>query len=152
MGTKFQGSEEEILTLNTYISLLRSTDTITSRLSQFLSKNQLTLSQFGVLECLYFLGPLCQKELSQKILKSTANLTTVISNLEKRKFVVRVRQQKDKRFFLIHLTKTGHQTIEKILPHHFQEIFKIFEVLDLQDKKELYRICKKLGISNQVLK
>ena len=49
----------------------------------------LTAPQFGVLEALYHLGPLCQKDLAAKILKSSGNMTMVIDNLEKRDLVRR---------------------------------------------------------------
>lgn len=148
MGTKYQGNSDEILTLNSYIALLRSTDTITAKLNLFLSKNKLTISQFGVLECLYYLGPMCQKQISTKVLKSTANITTVIDNLEKRNFVHRIRQESDKRFITVHLTESGQEMIEKVLPAHILEIFKLFTVLNSEDKRDLYRICKKLGLQS----
>ncbi len=44
----------------------------------------LTESQFGVLDSLFHLGPMKQKEIGKKILKSGGNITMVINNLEKR--------------------------------------------------------------------
>jgi MarR family transcriptional regulator, 2-MHQ and catechol-resistance regulon repressor len=149
MGTKFQGTEEEMITLNAYIALLRSTETLTSKLNYFLSKNHLTVSQFGVMECLYYLGPMCQKEISTKILKSTANMTTVIDNLEKLDFVQRIRQENDRRFISVCLTEKGKATIQTILPGHIQEIFKLFSALNTEEKRNLFAICKKLGLANK---
>jgi MarR family 2-MHQ and catechol resistance regulon transcriptional repressor len=48
-----------------------------------LAEPKLTISQFGVLEALYHKGPLCQRDIASKILKSTGNITLVIVNLEK---------------------------------------------------------------------
>ncbi len=148
MGTKYKGSEDEVLSLNSYITMLRATDTITSILNALLSKNDLTVSQFGVLEALYYLGPLCQKQLSTKILKSTANITTVIDNLEKRNLVKRVRDTDDRRFITVHLSDKGKTALEMILPLHIQEIFKCMSPLNKSEKNDLYKICKKLGLSN----
>jgi MarR family 2-MHQ and catechol resistance regulon transcriptional repressor len=148
MGTKYKGSEDEVLSLNSYITMLRATDTITSILNNLLSKNDLTVSQFGVLEALYYLGPLCQKQLSTKILKSTANITTVIDNLEKRNLVKRVRDKNDRRFITVHLSDKGKITLEMILPLHIQEILKCMSSLNKSEKNDLYKICKKLGLSN----
>jgi MarR family transcriptional regulator, 2-MHQ and catechol-resistance regulon repressor len=150
MGTKYKGSEEEVLNLNSYIALLRASDTISYLLSSSLNKNQLTLSQFGVLESLYFLGPLCQRDISSKILKSTANITTVIDNLEKRDFVIRIRQEDDRRFITVSLTENGKSLIEKILPDHLKEVFRIMNVLTDKEKNDLYKICKKLGMMNVI--
>lgn len=146
MGTKYKGTDEEVLSLNAYIALLRASDTISNQIGLLMNKNKLTISQFGVLESLYYIGPMCQKELGTKILKSTANITTVIDNLEKRNFVKRVRQKDDRRFITVNLTDKGKGYLEKIMPLHLSEIFKKMEILSSEERKNLYSICKKLGL------
>ena len=145
MGTRYKGSEDEILSLNAYITLLRSSDTISNQIGNMLNKNKLTISQFGVLESLYYIGPMCQKEIGTKILKSTANITTVIDNLEKRNFVKRVRQKDDRRYITVNLTDKGKGYVEKIMPMHLSEVFKRMQVLTPEERKNLYSLCKKLG-------
>ena len=49
--------------LNTYTKLMRAAESITARTHRHLSSKGLTISQFGVLEALYHLGPLSQKEI-----------------------------------------------------------------------------------------
>jgi MarR family 2-MHQ and catechol resistance regulon transcriptional repressor len=146
MGTKYKGNDSEVLSLNAYISLLRASDTIASQVGNLLNKNKLTMSQFGILESLYYLGPMCQKQLGSKILKSTANITTVIDNLEKRNLVVRVRQKDDRRFITVNLTDKGSEYVSKIMPLHLSEIFKRMEILTIDERKNLYSLCKKLGM------
>ncbi len=146
MGTKYKGNDSEVLSLNSYISLLRASDTIASQVGNLLNKNKLTISQFGILESLYYLGPMCQKQLGSKILKSTANITTVIDNLEKRNFVIRVRQKDDRRFITVNLTEKGSEYVSKIMPLHLAEIFKRMEILTIDERKNLYTLCKKLGM------
>jgi MarR family 2-MHQ and catechol resistance regulon transcriptional repressor len=150
MGTKYKGNDSEVLSLNAYISLLRASDTIASQVGNLLNKNKLTMSQFGVLESLYYLGPMCQKQLGSKILKSTANITTVIDNLEKRNLVMRVRQKDDRRFITVNLTDKGREYVSKIMPLHLSEIFKRMEILSIDERKNLYSLCKKLGMSECV--
>ena len=69
------------MALSAYVKMLRATDAISERLSKTWKNAGLTISQFGVLEALYHLGPLCQKEIAKKILKTTGNITMVIDNL-----------------------------------------------------------------------
>jgi MarR family transcriptional regulator, 2-MHQ and catechol-resistance regulon repressor len=145
MGTKYKGTESEVLSLNAYITLLRSCDTISNQIANLLNKKKLTMSQFGVLESLYYIGPLCQREIGTKILKSTANITTVIDNLEKRSLVKRVRQEDDRRYITVNLTDKGRTYLEAILPLHMKEIFTRMEVLTEAERKNLYNLCKKLG-------
>jgi MarR family 2-MHQ and catechol resistance regulon transcriptional repressor len=110
-----------------------------------LNKKKLTMSQFGVLESLYYIGPMCQREIGTKILKSTANITTVIDNLEKRSLVKRIRQEDDRRYITVNITEKGKTHLESIIPFHMKEIFKRMEILSEVERKSLYTICKKLG-------
>src|SRR6056297_4303318 len=107
MGTHYQGSEREEKTLNAFIKLMRATDSLNNRLNRQLSDAGLTVSQFGVLEALLHLGPLNQKALGEKLLKSGGNITLVIDNLEKCNFVQRHQDSSDRRAMLIHLTEKG---------------------------------------------
>nr|NIP31849.1 MarR family transcriptional regulator [Candidatus Dadabacteria bacterium]NIT14629.1 MarR family transcriptional regulator [Candidatus Dadabacteria bacterium] len=66
MGTKYSGTKREVGSLNAFINLLRAVGSIESRLSKKLDGSNLTTSQFGVLEALYHLGPMSQKEIGEK--------------------------------------------------------------------------------------
>jgi len=145
MGSHHQGAPKEVKVLDAFIKLRRASESISARLSQDFLNWEITESQFGILEALLHLGPLCQKELGNKILKSTGNITLVIDNLEKRGFVFRVRETDDRRFIKVHLTDLGKSFIEKIFPFHVQRIKEEFAVLDDSELYELGQICKKLG-------
>ena len=81
--------------LNVFVKLMRATNTVANRVHVHLHEDNLTVSQFGVLEALYHLGPLSQSELGTKILRSNANLTTVVDSLEKKNLVVRTRESEE---------------------------------------------------------
>ena len=70
--------------LTLYTRLMRATTTVTEKMHRHLQDHRLSISQFGVLEALYHLGPMCQKEIGGKILKTSGNMTLVIDNLEKK--------------------------------------------------------------------
>lgn len=145
MGTNYTGTEKEELALNTFIKLVRATETVTSRINRHLIKEGLTVSQFGVLEALLHLGPLNQRNLGKKLLKSGGNITLVIDNLEKNGWVERNRDPNDRRSVLIRLTPEGKEVIESYFPRHLDHIVREFNVLEAEERKELGRICKKLG-------
>ena len=109
MGTNYKGSKKTVSALNSYIKLIRSAESLNSKLNLVLNLYGLTESQFGVLDSLLHLGPMKQKELGKKILKSSGNITMVINNLEKQGMVQRKRGEKDKRQFIIHLTSKGER-------------------------------------------
>ena len=142
---KYKGSKKEALALVTFVKLMRSANTITAEVSNHLARNKLTMSQFGVLEALYHLGPMYQRDLAVKILKTTGNITTVIDNLEKRKLVERQREMKDRRYFKVVLTPAGKRLTKKIFPDHAAQIVKSMNRLNMTEQKELGRLCKKLG-------
>ncbi len=83
MGTHHEGSSDEVWSLDVFVQLLRAAHSVFGRVHWHLSEEGPTESQFGVFEVLYHLGPLSQGELSHKLLKSGANLTTVVDNLER---------------------------------------------------------------------
>ena len=134
--------------LRLYVKLMRATGTVTVRLHRHLNDDRLTPSQFGVLEALYHLGPMCQQELGRKILKTGGNMTMVIDNLEKRGLVVRKRSVDDRRYLLIELTPVGQQLIARVFQRHARIARKVFAVLDPPEIEQLGNLLKKLGKIN----
>lgn len=132
--------------LNTYTKLMRAAESVTSRVHRVLAEPKLTLSQFGVLEALYHKGPLCQRDIGSKILKSSGNITLVIDNLEKQNLVSRVRDENDRRYFAVNLTKTGTDLIAKVFADVAAAIVKEMASLEEDEQELLGQLCKKLGM------
>ena len=148
MGTNYSGSSAEVNTLNAFIKLMRASESINIRLNRHLSEVNLTVSQFGTLEVLHHLGPLNQRSIGDKLLKSGGNITMVIDNLEKQGYVVRKKDPSDRRAVLIHLTAEGKKFISQYFPKHLDRIKEEFSVLTEEEKQTLADICKKLGLKN----
>ena len=117
-----------------------------ARLSRCGSLEDLTVSQFGVLETLHHLGPMCQSTLGAKLLRSGGNITMVIDNLEKRGLVHRQRDPEDRRMTVINLTKAGEELIQRVFPNHLQSIVQQMSVLSPQEQIQLGDLCKRLGM------
>lgn len=146
MPTKFKGSRAETTALNTFIKLMRAADSINSRLMPVIEQHGLTFSQFGVLEALYHLGPLCHTELAQKILRSGGNLTLVAKNLERNGWVRPVPSPEDKRVRRLGLTPKGKSLIERAFRDHVANLVQQMSALTAAEQDELGRLAKKLGI------
>lgn len=131
--------------LNTYTKLMRAAESVTGRVNRFMAEFDLTISQFGVLEALHHKGPLCQRDIAAKILKSTGNITLVIDNLEKRTLVRRVRDTGDRRYLTIHLTDEGETLIAQAFPKVEAAIVAEMSTLAESEQELLGRLCKKLG-------
>jgi MarR family 2-MHQ and catechol resistance regulon transcriptional repressor len=149
MGTHYKGSKKEVNALNTYIKLVRAADSISGRIGSLLSRKKLTESQFNILDALLHLGPLNQKQLGDKLLKSGGNITMVVDNLEKQSLVKRVRGEDDRRYFAIHLTKHGKNLIEKFFPDYVSAIVKEMSPLNESEQSELQRMCKLIGLKKE---
>ncbi len=148
MGTHYQGSAEEVLALDSYIKLSRAFETVTVLINAHLQAHDLTISQFGVLEALFHLGPMQPGQLAAKILKSSGNLTLVIDNLVKRDLVTRQRREDDRRCIDIDLTTDGRALIEEIFPNHAGGVAKVMGVLSSDEQVALAALCRKLGLEN----
>lgn len=145
MGTRYVGTKEEVRALDAYIKLVRAAETVSSRIHRSLADSDLTVSQFGVLEALLHLGPLYQRELAEKLLKSGGNMTLVIDNLEKRQLVKREREAGDRRCIKVCLTEKGKQLISQIFPYHVAAVVGEMSILSLEEQEELGRLCRRLG-------
>jgi MarR family 2-MHQ and catechol resistance regulon transcriptional repressor len=148
MGTKYKGSDAEILSLNTYIKLIRATESITSKINSILVKCGLSERQFYVLDTLFHLGPLTQKEISKKISCSDGNTTMVVDNLEKEEFVSRKRGTEDRRVYFVHITKKGEKKLKSVLPEFVDHLTGSLSILNKSEQEELQRLTKKIGLPN----
>lgn len=146
--SKYQGSKDQVLALNTFIKLMRCADTVSTGVHCHLL-GKLTVSQFGIMEALYHLGPMPQKTLAEKILKSPGNITTIINNLKKNGLVSRIINEDDKRYCTIKLTRKGENLIKKIFPVHADIIVQHMAALDENEQATLGNLLKKLAISNK---
>jgi len=146
MGTRYKGTKEQTRALNAFIKLVRAAQSVSGRVESHFSGIGLSVSQFGALEALYHLGPLFQKDLASKILKSTGNITMVVDNLEKRGLVERVRDEKDRRHYSVRITEKGAGLIKSFFPGHVARIVHEMGVLTRAEQKELDRLCRKVGL------
>jgi len=148
MGTRHKGPGEEVAALDCFIKLMRAASSVSSAVHKHLAGERLTESQFAVLEALHHLGPMSQKTLSQKILKSGANITTVVDNLESRGLAERKRDSSDRRVVFVHLTPEGREVIQRLFPIHAKRISEAMGKLEIQEQKVLGALCRKLGSMN----
>lgn len=145
MGTRHRGAIEEINALNAFIKLQRAAESVSTRIHTALPTG-LTITQFSVLEALFHIGPLCQGELAEKLLRSGGNLTLVVDNLEKAGYVLRERDPADRRFVVVKLTESGQTFISGIFPGVVANVTREMSALSSTELMDLSRLCKKIGL------
>jgi MarR family 2-MHQ and catechol resistance regulon transcriptional repressor len=145
MGTKHRGTAAEKRALDSYIKLRRAVNAVGLREGEVIRGAGLTESQFGALEALHHLGPLCQRELAAKVLKSAGNMTTVVDNLERRGLVERRREGDDRRVVTVHLTESGEELVRRVFPMVVNALVSAFSVLSAKEHNQLAALCRRLG-------
>lgn len=135
--------------MQVYTKLVRAADSVTARTTREMTAAGLSISQFGVMEALLNKGPLCQRDIAAKILKSTGNITMVIDNLEKRGLVRRERDAQDRRYLTVHLTDEGRSMIEEVFEKVSEAIGNEFAILSKTEKDELARLCRMVGLQER---
>jgi len=143
--THYQGTEEERRALDVFIKLMRAAESVAERTSGPMTAAGLTVSQFGVLETLYHLGPLMVSALAEKHLKSRNNFTVVVDNLEKQGLARRERNGADRRAVWVHLTEAGRARIEQALPQHVKAVVRDMDILTPDEQEQLGALLRRLG-------
>ena len=146
MPTHYRGAPAEVAALDAYIKLMRAADSVTARLEPIMASAGLTVGQFGTLEALLHLGPLCQRDLGRKLLRSNGNITVVVGNLARRGLVRRTRRPDDRRFITVTLTDKGRRLIGGMFPSHARHVVREMRALSPADQAELGRLCRQLGL------
>lgn len=141
----YAGTPGERLALRTFVKLVRAANALSGRLNRPLAEAGLTESQFGVLEALLHLGPLHQRELAVKILRTNGNVTLVVDHLEQRGLVRRERGSSDRRYIKVHLTDEGEALVKGLFPAHAARLAEELSVLSEDEQYELGRLCRRLN-------
>jgi len=143
--TKITYGDLNNLNLKALIALSRCAQSVNKREYKTMKEGGLTFSQFAVLEVLYHKGDLRVSEIIDKILSTGGNMTVVIDNLTKENLVKRCVDPEDRRVSLISITEKGRALINEIFPKHLDNVSEIFEVLTVEEKKNLISLLKKLS-------
>ncbi len=149
MATRHKGTSRETTALDAFIRINRATESLAVLVGARIARQNLTIGQFGALEALYHVGPMCQKALGGKILRSGGNITMIVNNLEKAKLAKRIRCATDGRKYEIHLTPKGRSLIKKLFPAVLEAIMEGMSALSMKDQKHLGEMCKRLGLSKR---
>jgi MarR family 2-MHQ and catechol resistance regulon transcriptional repressor len=149
MPTHYPGTPQETAALDAYIKLMRAAESVTARLDPLIVAAGLTVCQFGALEALWHLGPLCQRDLGRKLLRSSGNVTVVVGNLARRGLVRRVRRREDLRFVTVTLTDRGRRVIGDLFPRHVAQVVREMSRLTRPEQQELGRLCRLVGLGGR---
>jgi MarR family 2-MHQ and catechol resistance regulon transcriptional repressor len=103
-------------------------------------------SDFAVLEVLLHKGPQPVNIIGKKVLLTSGSMTAAVDRLESRKLLRRTADPKDGRGRIVRLTQTGRHLIARAFQKHAIDMEETMAVLRSQERVELVRLLKKVGI------
>lgn len=127
------------------IGLNRAVNTINRRSTKILSAYDLTLGQFAVLEVLYHKGAMTIGQVQEKILSSSGTMPLIVSNLEKRGYIIRQADCKDRRRCILDITDKAKELVSFAYPQNEKEIIEMMKIWTDEEKEQLSALLKKFG-------
>ena len=131
--------------LKILIGLHRAVNYIDRQSVRIFSEYQLTMGQFAVLEALYHKGDMTVGQVQEKILSSSGTIPLIVNNLEKRGYLVRKTDSKDKRRCILHITEQGQELIGQVYPRNEARIIELMSGWTEEEKEQLVALLKKFG-------
>jgi len=131
--------------LKILIGLHRAVNYIDRQSVRIFSEYQLTMGQFAVLEALYHKGDMTVGQVQEKILSSSGTIPLIVNNLEKRGYLVRKTDSKDKRRCILHITEQGRELIGQVYPRNEARIIELMSGWTEEEKEQLAALLKKFG-------
>ena len=129
-----------------WVVLFRASKAVERNALKSISNLGLGLSDFAILELLLHKGPLAVNDLGRKVLLSSGSITTAVTRLAGQNLVRRTVHAEDKRSKIVQLTDEGRKLIQCAFARHTQDLEEVMSVLKSNERIELIRLLKKLGL------
>lgn len=131
--------------LNILIGLHRAVNYIDRQSAKIFAEYHLTMGQFAVLEVLYHKGDMTVGQVQEKILSSCGTIPLILNNLERRGYIIRQADAKDKRRCILRITEDGRDLIAQVYPKNEDRIVELMEEWTAQEKQQLAILLKRYG-------
>ncbi|MCR8644091.1 MarR family transcriptional regulator [Paenibacillus sp. N1-5-1-14] len=137
------------LALDLFIVLSRAFNSVAAHTTRDIRESGLNVTEFGVLELLWHKGALPLQQIGEKVLMSSGNITYVVDKLEAKGLLVRKPCPEDRRVTFAEISDKGSEMMEQRFPKHEDVIRHATAGLDAEEKQQIIKLLKKLGISAQ---
>lgn len=146
MASHYQGNNRELAALDAFIALSRAADAMQSAaFNRAPLPEEISMTQFEILEALLHREPLTQAEVGKKILKTKGNISYTLDKLVERGYVQRRMSDADRRERLIELTSAGRKLIGEFFPHLARSFALASLELEEFELELLAGLAKRLG-------
>jgi MarR family transcriptional regulator, 2-MHQ and catechol-resistance regulon repressor len=131
-----------------FLLLMQTSKAIQERIRDEMSKNKLSITEFSVLEVLFYQGKQTIQQIGNRILITNGSMTYVIDKLEQKGVIKRNDCREDRRVIHITLTAEGMEIMENIMPKYQEMVDSFFGDLTDDESQLLVNSLKK--VSNRV--
>ncbi len=128
-----------------FLVLMQTSKGIQESMRLEMSKNNLSITEFSVLEVLYHKGKQTIQQIGHSILISSGSMTYVIDRLEKKGLIYRSACPDDRRAIHVTLTNDGNNFMENIMPKHQQWAANVFSSLNTEESEIFVNLLKKVS-------
>lgn len=127
------------------LEILRTRMAFRQSLQRVLKRNniEMTFEMLQIMNCLWHEQGVSQQILAEKTSKDKACLTNLMTNLEKKEWIVRKEDPSDRRNRLVFLTPAGEKINEQIRPLIDRLYEKASEQMDMEQIKSCINQLKK---------
>ena len=141
-----RNSKDDASATHVWLILWKAAHAIEQNAISSVSRLDLGLSDFAVLEALLHKGAQPVNVIGKRILLTSGSITTAIHRLESRKLVYRTPHPEDQRARLVQLTDRGKRLIEDAFRQHAVDMEETMAILTPSERLELIRLLKKVGM------
>ncbi|PEK99094.1 MarR family winged helix-turn-helix transcriptional regulator [Bacillus sp. AFS017336] len=127
-----------------FLLLMQSSKAIHDRIKKELAKNNISITEFSVLEVLYQRGKQTIQQIGNSILVSSGSMTYIIDKLEQRGLLNRSDCPDDRRMIHVTLTVDGNGLMDEIMPKYDVIVNQMFELLDSDEAELLVKLLTKV--------
>jgi MarR family 2-MHQ and catechol resistance regulon transcriptional repressor len=124
---------------------MQTSKAVQDRMKLEMTKNNLSITEFSVLEVLYQKGKQTIQHIGNSILVSSGSMTYVIDRLEQKGFLNRSDCPDDRRVIHVSLTVDGNKLMENIMPKHQEWVDNIFSSLNNDESDLIVKLLKKVS-------
>lgn len=128
-----------------FLVLMQTSKAVQDRMKLEMTKNNLSITEFSVLEVLFNKGKQTIHQIGNSILISSGSMTYVIDRLEQKGLLIRSACPDDRRVIHVTLTDAGNSLMENIMPKHQEWVDNIFSYLNTDESEIFVTLLKRVS-------
>src|SRR6266852_2234475 len=111
--------------VHVFLVLWKAASAVGAYGAKSISKLEMCMSDFAVLEAVLHKGPLPVNEIGKKVMLTSGSITVAVDRLEAKGLVERRAHGTDRRARIVHLTKSGRKLITRVYADHAADMERL---------------------------